>query len=229
MTHTSMVVMKSENIWKKIEFYFRSILLTKNYNMPSTTFEIKNFKISSLKDFLKAIIKDETILEFRDSDGNDVFLLASYLGHLDILKYLLKEFYWDINVTNYYGNDAHFLAAAGSQIEICDYIKNINNRKRKRDLTQDNDNPKKKIICNQYNSSHDCTKTAKEILSLMIQISGHTTVKKAKYIKKCIASLTNQYTGKKIGIKKAREFFSEYIGIILQYKFLEIERRLIDA
>ena len=83
---------------KKIEFYFRSILLTKNYNMPSTTFEIKNFKISSLKDFLKAIIKDETILEFRDSDGNDVFLLASYLGHLDILKYLLKEFYWDINV-----------------------------------------------------------------------------------------------------------------------------------
>ena len=74
----------------------------------------------------------------------------------------------------------------------------------------------------------------------MKQIIGHTTVKKAKYIKKCIASLTNQRTGKKIGIKKARNIFSKYIGIILQqeysdkYKFkenqfLKIEYRLINA
>ena len=34
--------------------------------MPSKTFKIKNFEISSLNDFLKAIIKnDKTILEYK--------------------------------------------------------------------------------------------------------------------------------------------------------------------
>lgn len=188
MTHTSMVVMKSENIWKKIEFYFRSILITKNYNMPSTTFEIKNFKISSLKDFLKAIIKDETILEFRDSDGNDVFLLGSYFGHLDNLKFLLKEFNWDINVTNYYGNDAHFLAAAGSEIEICEYIKNKNNRKRKRDFHQNYDDPKKKKMnINEY------------IEKLVVKKNGRLMPKKAlRYVRKKFPNLPAEFTDEKI-------------------------------
>ena len=47
------------------------------------------------------------------------------------------------------------------------------------------------------------TTTSKKIVQYMKQIVGHTTVKKAKYIKKSIASLTNQSTGKKIGIKDA--------------------------
>ena len=90
------------------------------------------------------------------------------------------------------------------------------------------------------NNSYDSIDTNKQLVYYMKQIIGHTTVKKAKYIKKCIASLTNQFTGKKIGIKKARKLFSKYIGRILQYeytdkykfkhnKFLELERRLIDA
>ena len=63
------------------------------------------------------------------------------------------------------------------------------------------------------------TTTSKKIVQYMKQIIGHTTIKKAKYIKKCIASLTNQHTGKKIGIKKARNIFSKYIGRILQQKY----------
>ena len=37
--------------------------------------------------FSKAIIKDKTILQFNDK-GNDVYLLASCYGHLEIMKYL---------------------------------------------------------------------------------------------------------------------------------------------
>jgi hypothetical protein len=88
-----------------------------------------------------------------------------------------------------------------------------------------------------YNNN---TTTSKQIVQYMKQIVGHTTTKKAKYIKKCIASLTNEYTGKKIGIKKSRNIFSKYIGRILQHeysdkykfkqnKFLEIKYRLINA
>lgn len=48
-----------------------------------------------------------------------------------------------------------------------------------------------------------------------------TTVKKAKFAKKQIASLTNPCSGKKIGIKKARNIFRKYIKMVLQYKYKE--------
>ena len=75
--------------------------------MPSETFTIKNFKISSLNDFLKAIIKDRTILQFRNIYGSDVYLIASRKGHLEIMKYLEKEHNWNIHVKNDYREDAY--------------------------------------------------------------------------------------------------------------------------
>ncbi len=75
--------------------------------MPSTTFTIKNFEISSLNDFLKAIIKDKTILEYKNMDGNDIYLIASYYGHLEIMKYLEKVHNCDIHVRNNKGFDAY--------------------------------------------------------------------------------------------------------------------------
>ena len=75
--------------------------------MPSTTFKIKNFEISSLNDFLKAIIKDKTILQFKNNIGNDAYLLASFFDNLEIMKYLENEHNWDIHVKNIDGNDAY--------------------------------------------------------------------------------------------------------------------------
>ncbi len=77
--------------------------------MPSKTVYIKNFEISSLNDFLKAIIKDKTILEYKNMDGNDIYLIASYYGHLEIMKYLENEHNWNIHVKNKKGKYAYVL------------------------------------------------------------------------------------------------------------------------
>ena len=95
--------------------------------MPSKTFTIKNFEISSLNDFLKAIIKDKTILEFKDVYGSDAYLLASCYGHLEIMKYLENEHNWDIHVKDDYGNDAYLLAAINGHLEIMKYLENEHN------------------------------------------------------------------------------------------------------
>jgi len=95
--------------------------------MPSETFTIKNFEISSLNDFLKAIIKDKTILEYKNMDGNDIYLIASYYGHLEIMKYLEKEHNWDINVKNNFGNNAYLLASFNGHLKIMKYLENEHN------------------------------------------------------------------------------------------------------
>jgi len=76
-----------------------------------------------------------------------------------------------------------------------------------------------------------------KILSYM---KNATTVKKAKFAKKQIASLTNECTGNKIGIKKARLIFKKMIRRALQlrykdefkfkeFKFIDIENKLVNA
>ena len=95
--------------------------------MPSETFKIKNFEISSLNDFLKAIIKDNTILEYKSRTGSDAYLLASYYGHLEIMKHLEKEHKWDIHVKDNKGSDAYLLASYYSQLEIMKYLENEHN------------------------------------------------------------------------------------------------------
>ena len=98
-----------------------------NYNMPSGTFTIKNFEISSLNDFLKAIIKDKTILEYKNFYGSDAYLLASRYGHLEIMKYLEKEHNWDIHVKNKNGYNAYLLASLNGHLEIMKYLENEHN------------------------------------------------------------------------------------------------------
>ena len=90
--------------------------------MSSETFEIKGFIISSLNDFLKAIIKDKTILEFKNCHGMDVYLLASYCHHLDIMKYLENEHNWDVTVANNEGENAFILAAELKDIEVMKHL-----------------------------------------------------------------------------------------------------------
>ena len=75
--------------------------------MTLETFEVKNFEISSLNDFLKAIIKDKTILEYKNIYGNDAYILASMGGELEIMKYLENEHNWDIYTRNNNRNDAY--------------------------------------------------------------------------------------------------------------------------
>ena len=90
--------------------------------MPSKTFTIKNFEISSLNDFLKAIIRDKTILEYKNIFGMDVYLYASKYGHLEIMKYLEKEHNWDIHVKNDGGQVAYLLASVYGRLEIMKYL-----------------------------------------------------------------------------------------------------------
>ncbi len=95
--------------------------------MPSKTFKIKNFEISSLNDFLKAIIKDNTFLEYKNNDGYDAYLFASYNGHLDIMKYLENEHNWDIHVKNKRNDDAYLLASWYGHLKIMKYLENEHN------------------------------------------------------------------------------------------------------
>ena len=95
--------------------------------MPSVTFYIKNFKISSLTDFLKAIIKNKTILEYKNNYDYDAYLLASCYGHLEIMKYLENEYNWDIHVKSKYGYDAYLLASLNGNLEIMKYLEKEHN------------------------------------------------------------------------------------------------------
>ena len=91
--------------------------------MTSKTFIIKNFKISSLNDFLKTVNKDKTILEYKDNDYNDVYLIACINGHLEIMKYLEKKYNWNTFISNNYEQDAFLIAVKFFHYEILKYIK----------------------------------------------------------------------------------------------------------
>ena len=93
--------------------------------MHSETFKIKNFKISSLNDFLKAIIKDKTILEYKLFSGNDAYLLSTIYGHLEIKKYLEKEPNWNIHVKDNLGRDAYYYANNRKYIEIKKHLSEL--------------------------------------------------------------------------------------------------------
>ena len=95
--------------------------------MPSKTFTIKIFEISSFNDFLQAIIKDRTILKYKNTLGYDAYLLASWNKHLEIMKYLEKEHNWDIHVKNEDGDDAYLLASQNGQLEIMKYLEEEHN------------------------------------------------------------------------------------------------------
>lgn len=97
--------------------------------MSSKTFRIKSKKliISSLIDLLKAIIKDKTILEYKDRKGNDLYLLLSFFGHPEIMEFLKKEINWDIYVKNSKGCNAFLLAAFNGCLNVIKYLLNEHN------------------------------------------------------------------------------------------------------
>ncbi len=67
--------------------------------MTTKTFTIKGFTISSLNDFLQALVKDITISTHVNAFGNDAYLLASAYGHLEIMKYLDNEHEHNVYIT----------------------------------------------------------------------------------------------------------------------------------
>ena len=61
-------------------------------------FTINNTKINRLTDLLKLLVKDKSILKYKNEFDQDLYLLASKIGNIDIMEYL-KEFHnWDIQV-----------------------------------------------------------------------------------------------------------------------------------
>ena len=90
--------------------------------MPTTTFKIKNYEISSLIDFLQVLVKDKSILEYKNLSGNDVYQLSSYYGNLEIMKYLEKEHNWNIHVKDNYGNDAYIFSSCGGPLSPFSFL-----------------------------------------------------------------------------------------------------------
>ena len=105
--------------------------------MPSKTFTIKNFEISSFNDFLQAIIKDRTILKNKNIQGNDVYQLLSYYGHLEIMKYLEKEHNWDIHIKNIFGEDAYSFGNYKIKAHLDELYNNSNLEVRLKELEEE--------------------------------------------------------------------------------------------
>ena len=55
--------------------------------------------------------------------GDNLYLLAAYYGHIDIMKYLKNEGF-DVHIKNNYGCDAYLSAACNGHIETMKYLKN---------------------------------------------------------------------------------------------------------
>ena len=66
-------------------------------------------------------------IHVKNNDGNDVYLVASIYGKLEIMKYLEKEHNWDINVKDKYGNDAYLLASLNGHLEIMKHLEKEHN------------------------------------------------------------------------------------------------------
>ena len=60
------------------------------------------------------------IKTYKCSYGCDAYLCASYYGKLDIMKYLEKEYNWDIRVKNRNETDAYLMVCM--QLEIMKYL-----------------------------------------------------------------------------------------------------------
>ena len=95
--------------------------------LPSGSFSIKNYVISSFNDFLAILVKDKTILEYKTKNNNDVYLLASLNGYLELMKYLEKEHNWDVHVKNNGGDDAYLFASFSGHLEIMKYLEKEHN------------------------------------------------------------------------------------------------------
>jgi hypothetical protein len=58
--------------------------------------------IKDLRSFIRQNKNNKTkIKNFLDKHGNDLYLLASIYGQLEIMKYLETKYDWNISVTNY--------------------------------------------------------------------------------------------------------------------------------
>jgi len=90
--------------------------------MSSEKFTFMDYTIAGLYDLKKAIEKNKDILFFKTKDGNDIYLTASLRGHLDIMKYLEKEYNWNINIRNIYDSDAYIYASYGGNLDIMKYL-----------------------------------------------------------------------------------------------------------
>ena len=103
---------------KKMNFISLDFLQI-NYNMK---FTINNTKINCLTDLLKLLIKDESILKYKNEFDQDLYLLASKIGNIDIMEYLEEYHNWDIYVKDFLNYDAYLFACKYGQLEIMKYL-----------------------------------------------------------------------------------------------------------
>lgn len=96
--------------------------------MPQRDFRINNYKISSLKCLLTLIdFEGEKILNYKDREDRDIYLLSAYYGHLEIMKYLEENYNQNVYVVDYMGNNSYINATLGNNVEIIQYLEKKHN------------------------------------------------------------------------------------------------------
>lgn len=71
------------------------------------------------------IVPIESIVEAKDKEGNDLVLLASAHGRVDIMKFLIEEKELTLYTKNYEGNNAMHLAILNDRKELINYLSSL--------------------------------------------------------------------------------------------------------
>lgn len=79
-------------------------------------------KLKELSEYLKKFNSNINV-----KNGNDVYLSAVICGNLEIMKFLEKEYNWDIHVKDNYGFDAYLLAVICGNLKIMKYLEKEHN------------------------------------------------------------------------------------------------------
>ena len=90
-------------------------------------FILNGTKIICLIDLLILLVKDKSILKYKNEFDQDLYLLASKYGDLDIMEYLEEHHNWDIHVKDFLNYDAYLTACKHGQLETMIYLEKKHN------------------------------------------------------------------------------------------------------
>lgn len=111
---------------KKIIKKDNSFLSKRNIDRKTLYLHLASREDEGVVEFLKFL--DEIYPKLRDAkarSGNDAYLAAAAGGNIHVMKYLEKEFQWNVKFVNKNGNDAFMLAAYYGHLNIMKYLVDV--------------------------------------------------------------------------------------------------------
>lgn len=101
-------------------------LSKRNIDQKTLYLHLASREDEGVVEFLKFL--DENYPKLRDAkarSGNDAYLAAAAGGNIHVMKYLEKEFQWNVKFVNKNGNDAFMLAAYYGHLNIMKYLVDV--------------------------------------------------------------------------------------------------------